>query len=108
MKIIIIHQQKVEQAKKVSHAEILRLQSLLDPLEKEAKRLSADVQGNNAATNLLNKAFVLIEQTKQDIKDLEYVSGRIDTKNLDLTLGKNLQAIKDLLMKVEKLIYTSS
>ncbi len=107
-KIIIIHQQKVEQAKKVSHAEILRLQSLLDPLEKEAKRLSADVQGNNAATNLLNKAFVLIEQTKQDIKDLEYVSGRIDTKNLDLTLGKNLQAIKDLLMKVEKLIYTSS
>ena len=48
------------------------------------------------------------EQTIQDIKDLEYVSGRIDTKNLDLTIGKNIQTIKDLLMKVEKLIYASS
>ena len=107
-KIIIIHQQKVEQVKEVSQSEILRLQSLLDPLEKEAKRLANDLQGNNAATNLLNNAIVLIDQTKQDINDLEYISGRIDTKNLDLTIGKNIQTIKDLLMKVEKLIYTSS
>jgi hypothetical protein len=107
-KIIIIHQQKVEQVKEVSQSEILRLQSLLDPLENEAKRLANDLQGNNAATNLLNNAIVLIDQTKQDINDLEYISGRIDTKNLDLTIGKNIQTIKDLLMKVEKLIYASS
>jgi len=107
-KIIIIHQQKVQQIKEVSQAELLRLQSLLIPLEKEAERLSDDLQGNNAATNLLNKAFNLIEKTKQDINDLEYISGKIDTKNLDLTIGKNIQTIKDLLMKVEELIYTSS
>ena len=107
-KIIIIHQQKVEQVKEVNQAELLRLQSLIDPLEKKAKTLAEDLQENNAAKNLLNDAFNLIEQTKQDIKELEYVSGRIDTKNLDLTIGKNIQTIKDLLMKVEKLIYTSS
>ena len=53
-------------------------------------------------------AFNLIEKTKQDIKDLEYTSGRINAKMLDLTIGKNIQIIKDLLMKVEQLIYTSS
>ena len=107
-KIIIVHQQKVEQVKEVNQAELLRLQSLLEPLEKRAKNLVDALQGNNAATNLLNNAFNLIEKTKQDIKDLEYASGRIDTKNLDLTIGKNIQTIKDLLMKVEKLIYISS
>ena len=107
-KIIIIHQQKVQQVKEINQAELLRLQSLLSPLEREAERLSNDLQGNNAAANLLNKAFILIEQTKQDIQDLEYISGKIDAKNLDLTIGKNIQTIKDLLMKVEKLIYASS
>ena len=107
-KIIIVHQQKVEQVKKVNQAELLRLQSLLDPLEKKAQKLVDDLQGNNAAANMLNNAFNLIEKTKQDIKDLEYISGKIDTKNLDLTIGKNIQTIKDLLMKVEKLIYASS
>ena len=107
-KIIIIHQQKVEHVKEVSQAELLRLQSLIEPLENKAKRLADDLQGNNAAANLLDNAFNLIEQTKQDIQDLQYVSGRIDTKNLDLTIGKNIETIKDLLMKVEKLIYTSS
>ena len=87
----------------------MRLQSLLIPLEKEAKRLADDLQGNNAAANLLNNAFSLIEQTKQDIKDWEYAPGRIiNDKNLDLTIGKNIQTIKELLMKVEKLIYISS
>ena len=107
-KIIIVLQQNVEQVKEVNQAELLRLQSLLDPLEKKAQKLVDDIQGNNAATNMLNNAFNLIEKTKQDINDLEYISGRIDTKNLDLTIGKNIQTIKDLLMKVEKLIYTSS
>ena len=107
-KIIIVHQQKVEQVKEVNQAELLRLQSLIEPLENRAKQLADDLQGNNAAANLLDNAFNLIEQTKQDIEDLQYVSGRIDTKNLDLTIGKNIETIKDLLMKVEKLIYTSS
>ena len=107
-KIIIVHQQKVEQVKEVNQAELLRLQSLIEPLENKAKRLADDLQGNNAAANLLDNAFNLIEKTKQDIQDLQYVSGRIDTKNLDLTIGKNIETIKDLLMKVEKLIYTSS
>ena len=107
-KIIIIHQQKVEQIEQINTSELLRLQSLIEPLENKAKRLADDLQGNNAAANLLDNAFNLIEKTKQDIQDLQYVSGRIDTKNLDLTIGKNIETIKDLLMKVEKLIYTSS
>ena len=107
-KIIIIHQQKVDQIKQVNQAELLRLQSLLDPLEKKAKNLVDDLQGNTGATTLLNHAFNLIEKTKQDIKDLEYTSGRINAKMVDLTIGKNIQIIKDLLMKVEQLIYTSS
>ena len=107
-KIIIIHQQKVDQVKKINQAELLRLQSLLVPLEKKANNLVDDLQGNNAATTLLNNAFNLIEKTKQDIKDLEYTSGKINAKMVDLTIGKNIQIIKDLLMKVEQLIYTSS
>ena len=108
-KIIIIHQQKVEQVKEVSRAEILRLQSLIEPLEKKAERLADDLQGSNAAANLLNNAFNLIEQTKQDIKELEYAPDRInDTKYLDLTIGKKIQTIKDLLIKAEKIIYISS
>ena len=108
-KLIIIHQQKVEQVKEINKAQLLRLQSLLDPLENKAERLADDLQGNNAAANLLKNALNLIEKTRQDIRDLEYIPDRIaDTKNLDLTIGKNIQTIKDLLIKVEQLIYTSS
>ena len=108
-KIIIIHQQKVEQVKETNQAELLRLQSLLIPLEKKAQRLADDLEGNNSADNFLKRAFNLIEQAKQDIKDLEHAPGRInDTKYLDLTIGKKIQTIKDLLIKVEKMIYTSS
>ena len=108
-KIIIIHQQKVEQVKEISQAELLRLQSLLVPLEKKAQRLADDLKENSAADSFLKKAFNLIEKTKQDIKDLENAPGGIgDTKYLDLTIGKKIQSIKDLLLKVEKLIYISS
>ena len=108
-RIIIVHQEKVEQIEETNQAEILRLQSLLIPLEKKAQRLADDLQGNNAAGNLLKNAFNLIEDTKQDIKDLEYAPDRIrDPKYLDLTIGKKIQTIKDLLIKVEKIIYTSS
>jgi len=108
-KIIIVYQQKVEQVKETSQAELLRLQSLLVPLEKKAQSLAGDLKENNAADRFLKKAFNLIEETKQDIKELEYTPGGIgNTKYFDLTVGKKIQAIKDLLMKVESFIYVSS
>ena len=108
-KIIIIHQQKVEQVKETNQAELLKLQALLVPLEKKAQRLADDLEGNNSAHYFLKRAFNLIEETKQDIKELEYAPGRInDTKHLDLTIGKKIQTIKDLLIKAEKIIYISS
>nr|AIF10232.1 hypothetical protein [uncultured marine thaumarchaeote KM3_44_G08] len=108
-KIIIVYQQKVEQVKEISQAELLRLQSLLVPLEKKAQSLANDLKENSAADHFLKRAFNLIEDTKQDIKDLEHAPGGIgDTKYFDLTIGKKIQAIKDMLLKVEKLIYISS
>ena len=108
-KIIIILKQKVEQVKETNQAELLRLQSLLVPLEKKAQSLAGDLKENSAADYFLKRAFNLIEETKQDIKDLEYAPGGIgNTKYLDLTVGKKIQTIKDLLMKVERLIYISS
>ena len=108
-KIIIIHQQKVEQVKEINQTQLLRLQSLLVPLEKKAQNLADDLEENNMADNLLKRAFNLIEETRQDIKDLEYTPTKInDTKYLDLTIGKKIQTIKDLLLKAEKLIYISS
>ena len=108
-KIIIIHQQKVEQVKETNQAELLRLQSLLIPLEEKAQRLADDLEGNSSADYFLKRAFNLIEEVKQDIKELEYAPGRInDTKYLDLTIGKKIQTIKDLLIKAEKIIYISS
>ena len=108
-KIIIIHQQKVEQVKETNQAELLKLQALLIPLEKKAQRLADDLEGNNSADYFLKRAFNLIEEVKQDIKDLEHAPGRInDAKYLDLTIGKKIQTIKDLLIKAEKIIYISS
>ena len=107
-KIIIIHQQKVEQVKETNQAELLKLQALLVPLEKKAQRLADDLKENSTADYLLKRAFNLIEEVKQDIKDLENVPGGTSAKYLDLTIGKKIQTIKDLLMKVERLIYISS
>jgi len=107
-KIIIVYKQKVEQVKETNQAGLLRLQSLLVPLEKKAQSLAGDLKENNAAEHFLKKAFNLIDEAKQDIKDLEYASGGTNAKYLDLTIGKKIQTIKDLLLKVEKLIYISS
>ena len=108
-KIIIVYKQKVEQVKEINQAGLLRLQSLLVPLEKKAQSLAGDLEENSAAEHFLKKVFNLIEEAKQDIKDLEYAPGRTsDAKYLDLTIGKKIQTIKDLLLKVEKLIYISS
>jgi len=54
-KIIIIHQQKVEQVKETSQAGLLRLQSLLVPLEKKAQSLAGDLKENSAAEHFLKK-----------------------------------------------------
>ena len=108
-KITIIHMQKVEQVKQTNQDELLRLQSLLVPLEKRAQSLATDLKENNPGGYFLKKAFNLIEETKQDIKDLEHAPGGVsNTKYLDLTIGKKIQTIKDLLLKAEKLIYISS
>jgi len=108
-KIIIIHQQKVEQVKEINQTQLLRLQALLVPLEKKAQNLTDDLKENKMADNLLKRAFNLIEETRQDIKDLEHTPTKInDPKYLDLTIGKKIQTIKDLLLKAEKLIYISS
>jgi len=85
-KIIIIHQQKVEQVKETSQAGLLRLQSLLVPLEKKAQSLAGDLKENSAAEHFLKYAFNLIEEAKQDIKDLEYAPGGTNAKYLDLTM----------------------
>ena len=75
----------------------------------ELPNLANDVKGNDAAEYFLKKAFSVIEKTKQDIRDLAIDPNRIgDYKYLDLTIGKNFETIKDLLMKIEKLIYISS
>ena len=100
---------KVEQVKEINQTQLLRLQSLLVPLEKKAQNLTDDLKENTMADNLLKMAFNLIEETRQDIKDLEYTPTKInDSKYLDLTIGKKIQTIKDLLLKAEKLIYISS
>jgi len=39
---------------------------------------------------------------------LENATGGTIAKYLDLTIGKKIQTIKDLFLKVEKLIYVSS
>jgi len=107
-KIIITYKQKVEQVKEISQAELLRLQSLLVPLENKAQSLAGNLKENIAAEHFLKKAFNLIEEAKQDIKDLENAPGGTNAKYLDLTIGKKIHTIKDLLLKVEKLIYVSS
>jgi len=61
-KIIIIHQQKVEQVKETSQAGLLRLQSLLIPLEKKAQSLAGDLKENNAADHFLKKALILLRR----------------------------------------------
>ena len=58
-KIIIIHQQKVEQVKETNQAELLKLQALLVPLEKKAQKLADDLNENNTADYLLKRAFSL-------------------------------------------------
>ena len=109
-KITIIHQQKIVQASEIQQTKLLKYKSVLDSLENKAKRLADDAGENVGANSFLNKAFSLIEETRKDLSDLEYAptTMRDDSKYFELTIGKNIQAIKDLLAKAERIIYTSS
>ena len=110
IKITITYKQKVDQAKEIQQNKFLKFEAVLDSLENKAKRLAEDIEVNNAASYFLNKAFNLIEDARTDLKDLEYAPAalRDDTKYIDLTIGKKIETIKDILIKVERLIYTSS
>ncbi len=109
-KITVIFKQKVEQAKEIHQSKFLSFKLVLDSLENKAKKLADDVEVNSAANYFLDKAFKHIENARNDIKDLEYAppSARDDSKYVDLTIGNKIQSIKDILIKVERLIYISS
>ena len=109
-KITIIYMQKVDQAKEVQQNKFQKYNVIIDSLENNAKRLSNDVEVNSAAKYFLDKAFNLIEDVRSDLKDLEYAPTtlRDDSKYIDLTIGNKIQSIKEILTKVEKLIYISS
>ena len=109
-KITIIYMQKVDQAKEVQQNKFQKYNVIIDSLENNAKRLSNDVEVNSAAKYFLDKAFNLIEDVRSDLKDLEYAPTtlRDDSKYIDLTIGNKIKSIKEMLIKVERLIYTSS
>ena len=109
-KITIIYKQKVDQAKEIQQNKLLKFKAILDSLENKAKRLANNVEADSGADYFLNKAFNLIEDVRSELKDLELAPTAIrdDTKYIDLTIGNKIKLIKDILIKVERLIYTSS
>ncbi len=109
-KITIIYMQKVDQAKEVQQNKFQKYNVIIDSLEIKAKKLSNDAGINSAASSFLDKAFNLIEDVRSDLKDLEYAPTtlRDDSKYIDLTIGSKIKSIKELLITVERLIYTSS
>ncbi len=96
IKIVIIIQQKLEGVQEIHESKLLHIKSTLDSLEQKAKSLSPDIVENNASGNFLKKAFYLIDGAKKDLQG-----------NPDLAL-KKIKVIKDILTKVEKMIYISS
>ena len=109
-KITVIYMQKVDQAKEVQQNKFQKYKVIIDSLENNAKKLSNDAEINSAASSFLDKAFNLIEDVRSDLKDLEYAPTtlRDDSKYIDLTIGSKIKSIKELLITVERLIYTSS
>ena len=96
IKIVIIIQQKLQGVQEIHEAKLLYIKSTLDSLEQKAKSLSHDIVENNASGHFLKKAFYLIDGAKKDLQG-----------NPDLAL-KKIKVIKDILTKVEKMIYTLS
>ena len=96
IKIVIVIQQKLQGVQEIHEAKILNIKSTLNSLEQKAKSLSPDIVENNASGHFLKKAFYLIDGAKKDLQG-----------NPDLAL-KKIKVIKDILTKVEKMIYISS
>ena len=109
-KITVIYMQKVDHAKETQQNKFLKFEVIIDSLENKAKRLSEEVEVSSGASYFLEKAFSLIEDARSDLKDLEYAPStlRDDSKYIDLTIGNKIKSIKEILIKVERLIYTSS
>ena len=108
--ITIVYMQKVDHAKESQQNKFLKLKVIIDSLENNAKKLSNDVEVNTAASSFLDRAFNLIEDVRSDLKDLEYAPTTLRdySKYIDLTIGNKIESIKEMLIKVERLIYTSS
>jgi len=96
IKIVIVIQQKLQGVQEIHESKILNIKSTLNSLEQKAKSLSPDIVENNASGHFLKKAFYLIDEAKKDLQG-----------NPDLAL-KKIKVIKDILTKVEKMIYISS
>ena len=96
IKIVIVIQQKLQGVQEIHESKILNIKSTLNSLEQKAKSLSPDIVENNASGHFLKKAFYLIDGAKKDLQG-----------NPDLAL-KKIKVIKDILTKVEKMIYISS
>ena len=96
IKIVIVIQQKLQGVQEIHEGKLLHIKSTLDSLEQKAKSLSHDIVENNASGHFLKKAFYLIDGAKKDLQG-----------NPDLAL-KKIKVIKDILTKVEKMIYTLS
>ena len=109
-KITVVYMQKVDHAKESQQNQFLKLKVIIDSLENNAKKLSNDVEVNSAASSFLDRAFNLIEDVRSDLKDLEYAPTTLRdySKYIDLTIGNKIESIKEMLIKVERLIYTSS
>ena len=109
-KITVVYMQKVDHAKEAQQNKFLKLKVIIDSLENNAKKLSNDVEVNSAASSFLDRAFNLIEDVRSDLKDLEYAPTTLRdySKYIDLTIGNKIESIKEILIKVERLIYTSS
>ena len=96
IKIVIVIQQKLQGIQEIHESKLLHIKSTLDSLEQKAKSLSPDIVEINASGHFLKKAFYLIDEAKKDLQG-----------NSDLAL-KKIKVIKDILTKVEKMIYISS
>jgi len=96
IKIVIVIQQKLQGVQEIHEAKLLNIKSTLNSLEQKAKSLSHDVTEYKASGHFLKKAFYLIDGAKKDLQG-----------NPDLAL-KKIKVIKDILTKIEKMIYISS
>jgi len=95
-KIIIIMKYKIEQANYLQQAKLLQFKSVISGLENQAKILANQVTEDNAAKYFLKNIFYLIDEVKKDLK-----------KSPE-SVSEKIAEIRNLLIKTEKLINSSS